>query len=402
VKIAIVVQGRFHAFDLARALLARGHDVTLFTNYPRWAVERFGFPGTRTRSFWTHGVISRGADRICALTTCRPERFLNPLFGRWAAHQLQNERWDVIYAWSGVSEEVLLTHENRGSLNLVIRGSAHIRSQDLILKEEEQRTGRRRQRPGRWIRHREAREYELAHRVVVLSRFAHNSFVAEGLNPAKLWLLPLGANTEVFRPAPSVIAARCRRILSGQPLTVLYVGALSLRKGLWDAETIVRSLGTERFRFRFVGPVSPEARSLARSLGRIVEVVPKQRQQDLPAWYSESDLFLFPTIEDGFAVVLAQAQANALPILTTSNCSGPDFIDDGVNGWVLPIRSPEAFAQRLAWCDVNRPVLADMVRASYTRYQVRDWNSVAADFEALYGLEQGRRSQQLQSHAANG
>lgn len=41
-KIAIVVHGRFDAFDLARALIARGHDVTLFTNYPGWAVEPFG------------------------------------------------------------------------------------------------------------------------------------------------------------------------------------------------------------------------------------------------------------------------------------------------------------------------------------------------------------------------
>src|SRR2546425_1045698 len=127
-KIAIVVHGRFHAFDLANALLARGHDVTLFTNYPRWAVERFGFPGNRTRSFWVHGVISRGADRLAGWTKYRPERFLQPLFGRWAAQQLQKERWDVIHAWSGIAEELLTTCRNAGTLNFLMRGSAHIRT----------------------------------------------------------------------------------------------------------------------------------------------------------------------------------------------------------------------------------------------------------------------------------
>ena len=49
-KIAVVVHGRFFAFELARALLARGHDVTVFTNYPRWAAARFGLPPARVRA----------------------------------------------------------------------------------------------------------------------------------------------------------------------------------------------------------------------------------------------------------------------------------------------------------------------------------------------------------------
>ena len=89
-KIAIVVQGRFHAFDLARELLQLGHDVTLFTNYPRWAVERFDVPGKRVQSFWMHGVLSRASaklpDRTC-LAGAR-EAFLHRLFGRWASSRL--------------------------------------------------------------------------------------------------------------------------------------------------------------------------------------------------------------------------------------------------------------------------------------------------------------------------
>src|SRR5262249_29481624 len=58
-RIAVVVHGRFHAFDLARELLALGHDVTLFTNYPRRVAERFGIPGHRVRSYLVHGVLTR-------------------------------------------------------------------------------------------------------------------------------------------------------------------------------------------------------------------------------------------------------------------------------------------------------------------------------------------------------
>ncbi|MFQ5872901.1 MAG: hypothetical protein ACE5JL_03755, partial [Dehalococcoidia bacterium] len=50
---------------------------------------------------------------------------------------------------------------------------------------------------------------------------------------------------------------------------------------------------------------------------------------------------------------------------------------------VLPIRSPEAFVERLRWCDAHREELVAMVRRIYDDNQPRDWADVAADFEAL-------------------
>ena len=147
--------------------------------------------------------------------------------------------------------------------------------------------------------------------------------------------------------------------------------------------SILRSPGHERFHFRFVGPVSKDARTLVRSLHRFAEIIPKQAQRDLPSSYAWGDLFVFPTIEDGFAVVVAQAAAAALPILTTPNCCGPDLIRDGQTGWVLPIRSPQAFSERLDWCDAHREELAAIVRNSYYRFQPRTWADVAADFESI-------------------
>src|SRR5688500_8529662 len=80
-KIAIVVHGRFHAFNLARALLERGHEVTLFTNYPKWAVERFHFPAERVRSFWVHGVLTRAAEMLQRKNVLRRgDEWSHPMF----------------------------------------------------------------------------------------------------------------------------------------------------------------------------------------------------------------------------------------------------------------------------------------------------------------------------------
>jgi len=82
-------------------------------------------------------------------------------------------------------------------------------------------------------------------------------------------------------------------------------------------------------------------------------------------------------------MVLAQAAAAAVPILTTSNCSGPDLIRPGETGWIVPIRSPERLVERLRWCGTHREELAAMGERLYTRFQPRDWAAVAADFERL-------------------
>jgi glycosyltransferase involved in cell wall biosynthesis len=186
-----------------------------------------------------------------------------------------------------------------------------------------------------------------------------------------------------FRPGNEVVEARCRRILSGAPLRVLYTGAVSLRKGLWDLAKLARANDRRRFQFHCVGPVLPEARRLAADLVPQIEFTPKQPQSDLPKFYAAADLFLFPTLEDGFAVVLAQANASGLPVITTTNCCGPDLIEENQTGWVVPIRDPEAIQHRLHWCDTHREELAAMVRYISTEFKPRDWDDVASDFEAM-------------------
>jgi glycosyltransferase involved in cell wall biosynthesis len=383
-KIAIVVPGRFYAFELAAALTSRGHDVTVFTNYPKWATRRFGLSSAQVRTLWPHGVGARIAWRAQALGVFRyPEAFFYRWFGEWASKELAREEWDVVHCFSGSSEEVLRSLKGSRTCSLLARGSAHIRTQARILEDEKQRAGIEIDRPSQWIIEREEREYSFADRIVVLSTFAYQTFVSEGVNSDKLKLLRLGTNARLFSASPEVIDARCRRILSDTPLRVLYVGALSLRKGLSDIDRIVRKLGPEGFRFLFIGPVSAEARDLAGKLQLAAEFVPKQPQNTLPRWYSDGDVFMFPTIEDGFPVVLAQAQANALPVLTTPNCCGPDLVGEGDNGWILPIREPQAFIDRLRWCDANRPALADMVRRLYATHRIRTWDDVAEDFETM-------------------
>jgi glycosyltransferase involved in cell wall biosynthesis len=237
---------------------------------------------------------------------------------------------------------------------------------------------------------RELREYALADHIVVLSTFAKRSFLDHGVPWDHLSVLTLGADVRAFRPSPAVVDERRRRLTGGAPIRVVYVGALSMQKGLEDLIRIARTLRGEAFEFRLVGVQTDEVRPLLAQAGTNVTWLPSRPQAELPPVYWDSDLFLFPTIHDGFGMVLSQALAAGLPVLTTTNCGGADLLHEGLTGWVLPIRQPEAFVQRLRWCDAHRADLCGMAGRIAVEYRSRDWSDVAADFEGICRRHVGR------------
>ncbi|MBD2385322.1 glycosyltransferase family 4 protein [Cylindrospermum sp. FACHB-282] len=383
-KIAIVVHGRFHGFDLARELINQGHDVTLLTNYPKNIVEKFGIPEKFVQTFLLHGLSTRVLHKLHeVLGTPDFEAFIHCEFSKWAARNLIKYHYDSVHVFSGVAEEIFQALSDKCVVKSLVRGSAHIRTQFQLLLDEEKRAGVSVDKPSNWMIAREEREYQLADVVVVLSTFAQQSFIHQDITPEKLKVLPLGTQLERFRPVQQVIAERCHRIVSKLPLRVLMVGTCSYRKGALDFVKIAE-LGARYFQFKFVGTVTSEASDLAQSNSGNIEFIPKQPQFELPKFYSWADIFIFTTIEDGYAVVLSQAQATGLPILTTTNCSGSDIVVEGKTGWVLPIRSPESFVERLHWCDEHRQELAQMVWRIYQDFQPRDWTEVAAEFVSIH------------------
>lgn len=382
-KIDIVVHGRFHGIALARTLIELGHDVIVHTNYPGFAVEKFGLDRSHCRSFVRHAVMTRLCNRIERYVSKEAlDRFLHQDFGLWAAKGVRRDA-DVIYGFSGVMEEVLnLPRVRSEQLRLVVRGSCHIQEQDRILEEEEIRAESRLDRASRWMIDREKREYQLADRIVVLSTFARKSFVSYGLPEEKLWLLPLGVDAARFRPSQEAMNARLSRVCSGERLRVLNVGTFSFQKGVIDLTEIAKSL-CDRFHFRFVGTRPAETANLMGKASNFIELIDRVPEDALRHYYAWADVFIYTTLQDGFAAVLMQAAASGLPILSTENCSAPDYVEVGRTGFIMPIRDTPSFITHLNWLDTNRNKLADMAIAASNANYARDWLEMGRDLIRL-------------------
>lgn len=184
---------------------------------------------------------------------------------------------------------------------------------------------------------------------------------------APVTVIPNGVDLDVFRPRGTTRPAR-------DPAVVLFVGAYE-RKGL---ETAIQALALmrTRTRLRAVG-AGPRRRFelLAERLGVADRVTLEPPRPDIGAVFAEADAFVFPTRYDPFGMVVAEALACGVPVVTSAAAGAADLIVPGEHGAVIPdARDARAFA------DALDAVLADRERMGATaRSAVRDlsWDAIA-------------------------
>lgn len=196
-------------------------------------------------------------------------------------------------------------------------------------------------------------EIALADRIVVATSFTRETLRRHPGFGAEVSVLPYGA--------PSVEGAEKGR-RAGGPLRVLFAGSLGQRKGLAYLLEAVELPGVE-VELTLIGRPAGRCAPLERALGRHrwIESCP---HAEMLAEMRRHDVLVFPSLFEGFGLVILEAMAQGTPVITTAHTAGPDVITDGVDGCIVPIRSAEAIAARLEGLARDGDELERMGRAA--------------------------------------
>ncbi len=341
-KIALSTPGKFHTFDLARELYARGALAAVFSGYPRFKLRNEGVPQELIHTFPWIQVPYMGfplKHRLPQSVIWQLELLTAVPFGAWVAHNLPE--CDLYVGLSGSGLPTGKKAHQRGARYVCDRGSAHIRVQDRLLREEHDRWDI--PFPGidpRSIAREEA-EYAEADRITVPSIFAYRSFVEQGIPAEKLRLLPYGVNVSRFQPVAEPHEGR---------FDVLFVGGMSLQKGIQYLVQAYEKISHPAKSLTFVGMPSQELFEMLKRRGlwpldaRVMGHMP---QTELKNVMSRSHVLVLPSIQDGFGMVMAQAMACGCPVIASRNTGGEDLFSDGGEGYSVPIRDVDALAERL-------------------------------------------------------
>lgn len=382
-QIVQTVFGVFHHFELARELDRRGHLRRIYSTWPWARLKREGLPHDKVQTFpWLH-VPEYMASRAPVNLTWLQDHlgYANAVaFDRWTERKLhrllRTGRIDALIGISGSSLRAGSLVQRRGGVFLCDRGSTHQRFQEQLLAEEYRRWGVSLAPSDPRDTRREEAIYAQADAITVPSSVAARSFVEMGVPASKLHVIPYGVRLESFQPTGDPPA---------QEFCVLFAGAVGLRKGVPYLLEAFAVLQHPRKRLRVVGAIQEDLRALLPSLPQqSVEFLGPLPQPELARLMSRSHVLALPSIEEGLALVQAQAMACGCPVLCSTNTGGEDLFTDGVEGFIVPIRDPGSLAARLQLL-ADDPELQRQMRSSALRrvHSIGGWADYGDRWERL-------------------
>jgi glycosyltransferase involved in cell wall biosynthesis len=339
-RVTQAVFGVFHHFELAHQLNRRNHLLRIYSTWPWARLKREGLPRELVRThalLHTTGYLLRQTPLYTPAVNARLSDWTSHSFDSWLRRHV--EPCDALIAISGAGLTTGPLVQARGGKFICDRGSTHQRHQDQVVAEEYRRwkvpcgdapTG---------IARREEAIYAMADAITVPSSVAQQSFVAMGVAPEKLHVIPYGVRLDRFSPAAAP---------SRDSFDVLFAGQISLRKGIPYLLEAFRQLRHPRKRLTVVGAMQNDVRQILHTLPTAnVTFTGNIPQAELAGMMSRSHVLALPSVEEGLALVQGQAMACGCPVVATVATGAEDLFSDGVEGFIVPDRDTAALAGRL-------------------------------------------------------
>lgn len=244
----------------------------------------------------------------------------------------------LFYNGSGLNSSKKI--QKHGGIAIAEAVNSHVQYQEDLLQQEYELLGLRWTAFHKKEKERRMREYEQADYILLPSDFVRNSFIEMGFSENKLLKVPYGFNA--FKAsAPDV------KHDNEDTFTVLYVGSISIRKGLRYLIEAFKKFKHPRKKLVIVGPESDKRGISDLSLPSEIVFTGELKAAELEHAYRSATVFCLPSIEEGLALVIGEALSFGKPIIATTNSGATEIITDGQEGFIVPIRSAEAIADKL-------------------------------------------------------
>jgi glycosyltransferase involved in cell wall biosynthesis len=278
-------------------------------------------------------------------------------------------RWippcDVFHGWMGQSLASLSVAKHQGAATLVENAGRHPGEFHRAPDEECDRFHIKRSErspllPMALIRRME-REYEICDRIVVPSTVARDSFAKFGHGAKAVVVFP-GVDEQFFSPLSQPLRSTKFR--------VCFTGRVELAKGAGYLLQAWKRLALPNAELVLAGEIRPEMKSLLQTYAdSTVRTTGFLSARELLQHYRESDLFVFPSVNEGLAQVLLEAMASGLPVVASDLSGADDCVMEGVEGFVTPVRDVARLAEKIWWCYQHRDETRAMGWAARARIE---------------------------------
>jgi len=210
------------------------------------------------------------------------------------------------------------------------------------------------------------KEILLAHYHIVASSFSRDAVVYEGVNEKSVFLVPYGADEKFF--------VESERKFSNELIKVLFVGKINQQKGIAQVLDAAKFINSKNVKFEIIGPGIEFCKDLYEPYKEYVTFRGFMLHEALLEHMKNSHVFVFPTMGEGFGLVLFETMAAGLVPITTRNCGGGDIVEDGVNGFLVEVGDTSAIVEKILWCKEHPVELATMSQKAIETARQFTWD----------------------------
>ena len=209
-------------------------------------------------------------------------------------------------------------------------------SKNLLLEEEYQITPRQGQE--------RIDEVKMADAYIAASSFTKQSLVNIGANPDKITIAPYGVDLHNYPYYE-------RRLKTNEPLSFVFVGNYTQRKGIHYMLMACKALQDAGYNFnlKMTGRSKLNIEYINSFGLRNLSINYKLSHSELINLLHSSDIFLFPSLCEGFAFVIVEAMSTGLPVISTTRTAGNDIIRNGIEGFTIKPSNVEEIVEKMKY-----------------------------------------------------
>ncbi len=212
------------------------------------------------------------------------------------------------------------------------------------------------------------KEAHTADTIFCASSFTKHTLLSDNIK-TPIFVVPYGVDFSKFLYK--------NRILQNNILKVIFVGSINQRKGIYYLLEAIQQLQNKNLNIHLTifGRGILDTSLVKNFQLKNCTIHTNAAFDELLQGYQNADVFVLPSICEGFGQVILEAMATGLPVIATTNTSLPDLIEENKEGFIIPIRNINSLTEKLQYLYDNKETCLKMGKFAYKKSQFFTWNS---------------------------